>query len=218
MIRTILALHKSSGIYVATSHLWLRLMSRLRGAVIGSHCGSRSLSIGPRSYIRGLSCIRIGPGFETAEGLWLEALTSFAGKDYAPRIVIGDRVHISRWSHIAAINSIDIGSDVLIGSNVLISDHSHGSYRGIVHSDPTIAPMNRGLSSNGPVTIGRNVWIGDHAVITPGCSVGEGSIIGANSVVTNDIPPFTIAVGSPAQCIKVFDFSVREWVDSRREH
>jgi lipopolysaccharide O-acetyltransferase len=171
-----------------------------------------AIHIGPRAYLRGLSCIRIGPGFESAEGLWLEALTSFAGQTFAPKIVIEDRVHVGRYAHIAAVNNIEIGSDVLIGSNVLITDHNHGTYNGVIQSDPTLAPIKRHLVSSGPVVIGRNAWIGDQAVITPGCVIGEGAIIGANSVVTTNVPQFTIAAGTPARCIKAFDFDAKTWV------
>ncbi len=211
MFKTIRNLHSTSGPCIAFSHLCARLMSRLRGAVIGSRCGSMNIHIGPHAYLRGLSCIRIGAGFETAEGLWLEALTFFNDRSYTPKIVIGERVHISRWSHIAAVNHVEIGPDALIGSNVLITDHSHGSYSGAMQSDPRIVPMQRDLVSKGPVIVGRSAWIGDGVVITPGCTIGEGSIIGANSVVTANIPQFTIAAGVPARCIKTFDFDAKIW-------
>lgn len=211
MFKTIRNLRSTSGLYIALSHSCARLMSRLRGAVIGSRCGSMNIHIGPRAYLRGLSCIRIGASFETAEGLWLEALTFFDGQVYTPKIVIGDRVHVSRYAHIAAVNYIEIGPDVLIGSNVLITDHNHGSYKGPHQSNPSIAPMKRHLMSDGPVVIGPNAWIGDHVVITPGCTIGEGAIIGANSVVTTNIPQFTIAAGVPARCIKTFDFDAKVW-------
>jgi acetyltransferase-like isoleucine patch superfamily enzyme len=53
-----------------------------------------------------------------------------------------------------------------------------------------------------PIVVGHNVWIGDNAVLLPGVAVGDGAVVGAASVVARDIPPFTVAVGSPARCIK----------------
>jgi len=61
------------------------------------------------------------------------------------------------------------------------------------------------------VVIGKNVWLGDGVVVMPGVKIGDGSVIGANSVVTQDVPPFTIAAGSPAAALKKFDFTIQEW-------
>ena len=53
-----------------------------------------------------------------------------------------------------------------------------------------------------PVTIGDNVWIGGNAVVLPGVTIGSNSVIGAGSVVTRDVPPWSIAVGNPCKVIK----------------
>jgi acetyltransferase-like isoleucine patch superfamily enzyme len=53
-----------------------------------------------------------------------------------------------------------------------------------------------------PIRIGRNVWIGFDSCVLPGVTIGEGSIVGARSVVTEDVPPFTVVVGNPARCIR----------------
>jgi acetyltransferase-like isoleucine patch superfamily enzyme len=63
-------------------------------------------------------------------------------------------------------------------------------------------PMMRPLISKGKVIIGDNVWIGEGAMILPNVHIGEGAIIAANSVVTKDIPAYSIAVGIPAKIIK----------------
>ena len=62
--------------------------------------------------------------------------------------------------------------------------------------------MDRILKSKGRITIQDNVWIGDNAVILSGVTIGEGAIVGANSVVTKDVPPFTVVGGVPARIIK----------------
>lgn len=59
--------------------------------------------------------------------------------------------------------------------------------------------------------IDDNVWLGELVCIMPGVTVGKGSIVGAHSVVTHDIPPYSIAVGSPAKVIKQYNFSTKIW-------
>ena len=64
-----------------------------------------------------------------------------------------------------------------------------------------LPPVSRPLVSKGKVVIGENVWIGDKATILPGVSIGDGSVIGANAVVTKDVPPYSVVVGNPARII-----------------
>ena len=59
------------------------------------------------------------------------------------------------------------------------------------------------INSKGPVNIGKNVWTGTNVCIMPGVSIGNGAIIGANSVVTHDIPEAAVAVGAPARVVKI---------------
>jgi acetyltransferase-like isoleucine patch superfamily enzyme len=56
-----------------------------------------------------------------------------------------------------------------------------------------------------PVRIGRNVWIGFEACVLPGVVIGEGSIVGARSVITENVPPFTVVAGNPARIVGVLD-------------
>lgn len=116
-----------------------------------------------------------------------------------PQITIGDNVSIESDCHISAIDSVTIEDNVLMASFVYISDHSHGK---CCEDDMAIPPIKRQLYSKGPVRICRNVWLGEKVTILPNVTVGEGSVIGANSVVTHDIPPYSIAVGNPARVIR----------------
>ena len=79
-----------------------------------------------------------------------------------------------------------------------------------VDSSPDIAPDDRPLYSK-PVCIGNNVWIGENVCILLGVTIGDGCIIGANSVVNKDIPKDCIAVGSPAKVIKRFNRELNKW-------
>ena len=76
---------------------------------------------------------------------------------------------------------------------------------------PLIPPVERMLSSE-PIIIGDDVWIGEFVAILPGVTIGKGAVIGTLSVVTKDIPEYSIAVGSPAKAIKTYDFEKKEWV------
>ena len=116
-----------------------------------------------------------------------------------PSIQIGNGVSIGEDAHITCINKIVIGNNVLMGKKVLITDNAHSSSE---HDVLDIAPMSRPLFSKGPVVIEDNVWIGEKASIMPGVHIGKSAIIGANSVVTKDVPAYTVVGGIPAKIIK----------------
>ncbi|UCD33762.1 MAG: acyltransferase, partial [Desulfobacterales bacterium] len=82
----------------------------------------------------------------------------------------------------------------IVGEFVSIRDANHGMERG--------EPMRYQPHTSKPIRIGRDVWIARGSCILPGVTIGEGSIIAANSVVTKDIPPYSIAAGVPARVIK----------------
>lgn len=130
-------------------------------------------------------------------GTRIEAWTSYAGEKFNPIIEIGKNVHVGVNCHITAIKGIQIGDVVLFGSNVLVSDNNHGGFS----KDYALPPIKRQLNSKGETIIGNKVWLGDNVVVLSGVKIGNNSIIGANSVVTKDIPSFSIAVGSPAKVI-----------------
>lgn len=110
-------------------------------------------------------------------------------------IHIGSHVHIGeRASFIAAISHIYIGDNVMFGPNVTIRG---GNHRSDVIGEYMIRVTEKLPENDRDVVIEQDVWIGANATILSGVHVGEGSIIGAGSIVTKDVPPYTIIVGSP---------------------
>lgn len=169
-----------------------QLSKRLRG------CGEK-LEVCRPIYIKGCRYIRIGKGVFLDRGTRIEAWDSFRGKGYHPQIIIGSHVCFNPGCHIGAIHKVIIGDHVLFGSGVLVTDHFHGG------TDPESLkrpPNQRALYSKGPVVIKKNVWIGEHACIMPGVTIGESAVIGANAVVTKDVPAFAVVGGIPARIIK----------------
>lgn len=119
-----------------------------------------------------------------------------------PVIKIGYHCIIGARTHITAINGIEIGDYLLTGDNVLITDNAHGSSN---YEMLNIPPTDRSLVSKGGVKIGDYVWVGDKVTILPGVTIGSNVIIGANSVVTTDIPDNCVVAGIPAKMVKRMD-------------
>lgn len=159
--------------------------------------------------IRNKRYIQIGNNFTTGFGCRIEAFPQ--NKDKDPIIKIGNNVEINDYVHLAAIQSLRIGNNVLMASKIYISDCLHGNYSGCApHSNPNTPPNERLLSAK-RVDIKDNVWLGEFVTVLPGVTIGYGTIVGANSVVSKSLPDYVIAVGSPAKPIKRFNFDSNKW-------
>jgi len=121
------------------------------------------------------------------------------------KITVGNNTYIGK-SHIISSSEISIADDVIISWGVTIVDHdSHSIYWEYRKYD--IRDWKLGLKSwnninTKPINISNKVWIGFGVSILKGVSIGEGCVIAANSVVTKDVPPYSIVAGNPAQIIK----------------
>ena len=160
--------------------------------------------------LRGLQCAGIGNNFSVGRRARIEIIRFHNGIHFSPELIIGDNVSIQDDVHIGCIEKIIIGDGALIASKVYISDHNHGNYNGVGQDEPSIPPRLRRIVSKA-VYIGKNVWIGEGVIVLPGVTIGDFSIIGANSVVTSTIPAYSIAVGSPAKIIKQYSVTDRFW-------
>lgn len=109
---------------------------------------------------------------------------------------------IGEYANISCVNKIVLGKNVLLGRWVTIIDHAHG---GFTEEHLAYPPINRPLYSKGGIFIDDDVWIADKVTICSNVHIHRGAVIGANSVVTKDVPPYTLVAGCPAKIIKTLD-------------
>lgn len=155
--------------------------------------------LGLNTVYLGEQYISIGDNCILGNDSRLTAWDMFGEQHFTPEITIGNNCNIGQFAHITAINRIVIGNNVLTGTKVLITDNAHGEFTA---EQLDVAPFDRLLYSKGAVIIDDNVWIGEKASIMAGVHIGKGAIVAANSVVTHDVPPYSIVAGVPAKVIK----------------
>jgi acetyltransferase-like isoleucine patch superfamily enzyme len=154
------------------------------------------------NYLIGAKYISIGERCTIGNNSTLTAWDRHGSVNLMPQIIIRNNVSIGDDSHITAINSIEIGNNVLMGKKITITDNSHGNNTFQILSIP---PSSRPIYSDGPVIIEDGVWIGDKVTILSNVRIGKNAVIGANAVVTKDIPANCVAGGIPAKVIKFID-------------
>jgi acetyltransferase-like isoleucine patch superfamily enzyme len=125
-------------------------------------------------------------------GVWL---TSESG-----HISIGAGTFLNLNVMIAAADRVEIGEHCMLANGCMVTDADHR------FDDPDKPVPWQGFTSKGPTTLGDNVWLGANVVVTSGVSIGRRCVIGANSVVTTDIPEYSIAAGAPARVLKTIAY------------
>jgi acetyltransferase-like isoleucine patch superfamily enzyme len=138
--------------------------------------------------------IDIGSHAHVRIGFPVHFMREFTGRFYG-HVTIGDNVFFNRGCYVAVHEALTIGDNCLFGEHVSIHDENHNLGRGC---DPI---GSRGFTT-APIVIGKNVWVGAKATILQGVHIGDNAVIGANAVVTRDIPPNAIAVGIPARVVR----------------
>lgn len=163
----------------------------------------KNSQIGQNFSIINPNGISIGDNFSGGcdIALWSWNAVNIKGDDC--KLIIKNNVSITDRCIISAANRIEIGNGCLLGRDTFITDNSHGENISI--NELNISPHERNIFSKGAVIIGDNVWTGKNVCIMPNVKIGNGAIIGANSVVTHNIPPYSVAVGSPAKVIKTIN-------------
>lgn len=180
-----------------------------------------------RKLVAAMRCARRGARLEIARGAQLRSCalrlskegvftlgenSIFAGRvsmdREGARVSVGSRSFVGK-SHLVAARHIAIGSDVLISWDVTIVDHqSHSlnfSDRARDVSDWLAGQKDWSHVEIRPVHIKDKAWLGFGATILPGVTVGEGAVVGACSVVTRDVEPWTVVAGNPAKVIRRLD-------------
>lgn len=165
------------------------------------------LSVGKRTRLErplrvdGIQNITLGNNVMVHEGTWLAAMP-LTGE--AVKLVIDDGATIGHYNHIYATRSIVIEKEVLTADKVYISDNLHS------YEDVKLPIIKQPIKQCKPVVIGEGSWLGEHVCVI-GASIGKHCVIGANSVVTKDIPDYCVAVGIPARVIKRYDTDSSIW-------
>lgn len=140
--------------------------------------------------------ISIGAGVYIGPSSWLQVTRDLSRKGDRPVLLLMDDVSITGDCFISAHESVVIEKSVLMGRFVHISDHSH-------RFDDLERPVKvQGITKASPVRICEGAWLGQGVVVCPGVTIGKNSIIGANSVVKEDVPSYCVAGGAPARVVR----------------
>lgn len=184
--------HAFLAAYRLTSRAWAKFFSLAASGAFAS--------FGPRSVLRPadpaswpgpdrdrIRCLR-------RRGSWLQTLPD--GDVQGPALLIGNRTAIAGSGVLSAASRVEIGRDVLVARNVYIADHSHR------FDQIPIPVLDQGITAPAAVAIGDGAWLGRDVVICPGVRIGRGAVIGANSVVKDEVPDYAVGVGSPARVVR----------------
>lgn len=160
----------------------------------------------PRTLVSNKKHIFIGRNVSINKYARIEPVVNWHGKSFNPKIIIEDGVNIEQNVHLTCADKVVIGKNTSVICSVVITDIDHE------YSDITKPVMKQEIVVN-PTEIGECCFIGAGTKIMAGVHIGEHSVIGANAVVTHDIPPYSVAAGVPAKVIKKYNFERQKWED-----
>jgi|SoiMethySBSTD1v2_1073268.scaffolds.fasta_scaffold124337_2 acetyltransferase-like isoleucine patch superfamily enzyme len=186
-----------------------RRWTRLRDRIFTWACRGSFGRLGKGSLLElpirlwGEAHIEIGSDVFLGSHCWLQVVSA---DEPASGIVIsiGDRTSISGFCTVTAARSVVIESGVLMARYVYISDHTHS------HDSPDRPIKDQGITGVAPVRVREGAWLGQGVVVCPGVTIGRNAVVGANSVVRDDVPDFCVAVGAPARVIRKTDPNLRQ--------
>ncbi|MDF5731543.1 MAG: acyltransferase, partial [Rhizonema sp. PD38] len=170
---------------------------------------SRKRNVGKNSYIDpsvhvlGWENVRIGENSVIAEDTIVNI--NFRHKDKIG-LIIGDYCFIGRGNFFSPGVLIKIGNYCLTGPDCKYLGSNH------IYTSPFVPYISTGVTYDGLIEIGSNCWLGSDVTVLMGKKIGYGSVIGAATVVNQDIPPLSVVVGNPCQIIKRFDMQSQAWV------
>ncbi len=186
-----------SRIYIAIRWRFLFIFNQ----IIFKKFGKKSVIINSLK-IEGHKNIEIGENVYIGYKSWISSISITSDNS---KLVIGNGCKIGNFNHIYATRSIIIGEDVLTADKVYISDNLHN------YEDVRTPVVKQSLRQVDNVFIGDGSWLGENVCVI-GASIGKNCVVGANSVVTKNIPDYCIAVGAPAKIIKRYCFDSASWI------
>lgn len=142
-------------------------------------------------FLSGTKHISLGDRVGIWHGARIEAIEEWLNQRFDPELIIGNNVMIGQECHITLAQRIEIEKNVLITSRVTITDITH------ITSDRTLPVLSQPITAK-PVHICEGAFIGNNATILPGVTIGRHAVVGANAVVTKDVPDYTTVTGIPA--------------------
>lgn len=150
--------------------------------------------------------IHVGTFVKIGSFAVLEALVP----DRGVTLTIADGAYIGHLPRITAVNEVVIGEEAMLADRCYISDTNH------LYEDVTEPIKRQGLRDGRRVEICRGAWLGIGAVVCGNVRVGENAVVGANAVVTEDVPDFTVVAGNPARVIRRHDGDEWHWSEHQR--
>jgi acetyltransferase-like isoleucine patch superfamily enzyme len=140
----------------------------------------------------------------------IEGITSYEGVDYSPEIILDDNCTVQQNIHLTCAKRVYIGKHTAIAANVTITDIHHP------YEDISI-PIEKQRLLVDPVSIGSGCKIYNNAIILPGTTIGKHCTIGANSVISGNIPDYSVVAGIPGRIIKRYNGDKKEWVKTDKD-
>ena len=188
----------AGGAGVAVYRIGVRARDKLFSLSVsgGFHSFGRHSVVQPPVRLKNAARIALGEGVFVGGGSWLQVLDDAPGCVAA--IDIGAGTSIVGRCVLSAAASVRLGANVLVARNVYISDHSHR------FDDVGRPVLAQGIERIAPVEIGDGAWLAENVVVLPGVRIGRGAVVGASSVVAEDVPDHCVAVGQPARVVRSF--------------
>jgi acetyltransferase-like isoleucine patch superfamily enzyme len=148
--------------------------------------------------------ISIGNHVTIGSFSWIGVVGEPTGSE--PRLIIEDGCSLGPNSFIMAYSHVHLHRDVLLGPRVYIADHFHG------YENPNLPVIDQPVCDGGPTVVEGGCFLGIGSCILNNVTVGRHSVVGANAVVTKDVPPYSLVVGNPGRVVKRYDPERRAWI------
>jgi lipopolysaccharide O-acetyltransferase len=176
--------------------LWVRSRDKAFSMTVagGFHSFGRNSVIQVPARIKNAHRIAVGERVFVASGSWLHVLDD----DGDVALEIGDGASIADGCVFSAARSIRLGTKVSLARYVYIADHAHA------YDDPDTPSLEQGITDIRPVEIGDGAWLGQNVTVLPGVRIGKGCVVAAHSVVSTDVPDYSLVAGAPGRVIRRF--------------